>query len=319
MKKYVLRVLSLTVCLLALIAGYNAWNDTSGLYNTDFSQPRPVEPNQHFVKMRYLLAHPDRYESYCFGSSRVGNLDLEKIHDGYRHYNMTYSQGLPQEWCNDLKIMLNHHVHVKQVMLGLDDFSFRLDPKVHETQDLRIPYQENNFKTYLAYLLRKPSSPYRWKDMSKASLFDINNTGRPLHPEPDERIEADPEKHQQEMNEKKAMPEIGNRIPQTIETLQEIKNLCAENNIELIVFINPIHHRTYEANNLEEFDAFKHELAKITPYYDFSGLNRITTNDYYYYETSHYRPIVGDMMLHRMFEISKDAETDFGRYIEQIQ
>ena len=99
--------------------------------------------------------------------------------------------------------------------------------------------------------------------------------------------------------------------------MRQIKNICDENNIELIVFINPIEHRTYEATNLDEFNDFKQGLAKIMPYYDFSGLNRITTDDYYYYEPSHYRPIVGDMIIHRIFDMPKDAETDFGKYVEQ--
>ena len=43
--------------------------------------------------------------------------------------------------------------------------------------------------------------------------------------------------------------------------------------------------------------ASRRELAGISDYYDFSGLNSVTTNNYYYYETSHYRLLVGDMML----------------------
>lgn len=315
-KKFVSRFLCLTCLPILLIAGYNVWNDTSGLYNTDFSQPRP-EPNQHFVKMRYLLANPTKYDAFCFGSSRVGNIDLQKIPSSCRYYNMTYSEGLPQECLNDLTILLHHHVTVKQVMLGLDDFSFRVNPQSHETQYLRIPYKENNLPTYFAYLMKKPEKPYQKLNIDKRSIFDIYDSGRPLHPAPDEDIEAHPEKHQQEMNKKKPTLYTGNRIAQTIQNIHDIKQICTENNIELIVFINPIHHKTYEANNLDEFDTFKRELAKITPYYDFSGLNRITTNDYYYYETSHYRPIVGDMIIHRIFDMPKDAETDFGKYVEQ--
>lgn len=70
-------------------------------------------------------------------------------------------------------------------------------------------------------------------------------------------------------------------------------------------------------NVLDRFREIQYRLAQITPYYDFSGLNRITTDDYYYYEVSHYRPIVGDMIIHRIFDMPKEADTDFGKYVEQ--
>lgn len=317
-----------------LTIGYNIWNDTSGLFNTDFSMPRP-EPSQHFIKMRYLLENPDKYDAYCFGSSRVGNIDLKKIEDGHRYYNMTYSFGVPAEWRDDLVLLLHHHVTVQKVLLGLDDLSFREDPAPHKKDLLKVPYQECNIKTYLMFLFRMPSKPYRFERLQKGefayinrSLYDIYDSGRPLHDAPDERIEADPEGHRMKIanliasidypsyRQGKILPY---RIPQALEELQEIKNLCDENGIELIVFINPHSVHEYEFTDPDRFSEFRQELAKITDYYDFSGFNKITTNDYYFYEFSHYRPIVGDMIVHRIFEMPKEAETDFGRYIKQEQ
>ena len=80
------------------------------------------------MKVRYLLENPTKYDAYCFGSSRVGNIDLTKIEDGHRYYNMTYSEGLPEEWLADVKIMLKHQVTIKRILVGCDDFSFRVDP-----------------------------------------------------------------------------------------------------------------------------------------------------------------------------------------------
>lgn len=81
------------------------------------------------------------------------------------------------------------------------------------------------------------------------------------------------------------------------------------------MFVNPIHLLTYRATNLDEFDEFKRKLADITSYYDFSGVNDITTNNYYYYETSHYRPMVGDMIIHRIFNEPKDSSSTFGHWV----
>lgn len=41
-------------------------------------------------------------------------------------------------------------------------------------------------------------------------------------------------------------------------------------------------------------------LAEITPYYNFTGLNMYTTENKYFFETSHYKPEVGYAMVDAM-------------------
>ena len=315
MKKFVYQFLIFTILILLSISFYNYFNDPYGIFRGDFSKPRPTEPNQHFVKIEYLIKNPEKYNAFCFGSSRVGNLDLTKINNNLKYYNMTYSAGLPQEWLDDIEILLNNNIKISQIMLGIDDFSFRVDPISHHHDYLRIPYHENNLKTYFTLLLKTPSRPLFLFDQSKSSFFDIYNTGRPLHPQADEYIENNTEKH---INDKKfniPCHYTGNRIVETIKSIKEIKELALKNNIDLIVFINPIHKTTYLDNDLKEFNEFKRQLIKITNYYDFSGLNDITTNNYNYYETSHYRPLVGDMMLDVMFNKPHSTKENFGIYV----
>ena len=99
----------------------------------------------------------------------------------------------------------------------------------------------------------------------------------------------------------------------TLDEIRETVDLLKAHGIRLIVFINPIHKTTYLATGLETFFLFEKELSRITDFYDFSGLNSITTNNYYYYETSHYRPKVGTLMLARMLnDSSLKVPADFG-------
>lgn len=99
-----------------------------------------------------------------------------------------------------------------------------------------------------------------------------------------------------------------------VDAIRDIKEMCDEHGIQLIAFINPIHYLTYRENYPKGLNAFKKRIVEITPFYDFSGLNRITTKNYYYYETSHYRPIVGDMIIRRIFD-PENAPKDFGTYV----
>lgn len=316
-KTYVLLVLFSVALILSVVMGYNYFADKSGLFQRDFSQKR-IEPNQHIVKMRYILEYPDKYNAFCFGASRVGNIDLEKIQDGNRYYNMTYSEGLPSEWLADIRILLKHGVVMKKLLIGLDDIALYMDPKMHQADYLRLPYKENSMlHTDLTYLLKSPMAPLDAETEEAAmSYYDIYGTGRPLHPWADERIEADVSAHKADprFREEQEKHKV-HRVDETLAEIAAIKNLADEHDIELLVFINPIYYKTYEANDAGALESFKRRLAEITNYYDFSGRNEITMDSYYYYETSHYRPLVGDMMIDRMFHQSADAPADFGVYV----
>ena len=57
----------------------------------------------------------------------------------------------------------------------------------------------------------------------------------------------------------------------------------------------------------------KQRLVSATDYYDFSGLNSVTLNDMNYYEISHYRYIVGDMIIKKIFAVGDiNVPRDFG-------
>lgn len=311
MQKYVYRLITIVLIGLLFPMVWNYTFDTSGLFDRDFSKKR-VEPNQHFVKMRYILSEPHKYNAFCFGSSLVNSIDLEKIDNGLRYYNMSYSSGLPAEWLANLRLFIKHNIEIKQVIIGLDDFSFRSYPESHNSDWLRLPYKEHGqLEIYLSYLMRSPKLS---DDVPEDRLcyFDIYNTGRAIHPWVDEKIEANPEQHLEKMSKLEPSTSNTNRINETIAEISEMKKLCDENNIRLIVLINPINAIRYRANNIQEFNEFKYLLAQITDYYDFSGINAVTVNNLNYYELTHYRPIVGDKMVERIFHGGSD---DFGYYV----
>lgn len=315
--RYMAAVVIWSLMLMSPVVGTNYYVDPYGYFRTDFTKQK-IEPNQQVVKMKYILANPAKYDCFIFGSSRCGNLNPKKI-PGRKSYNMTYSQGLPAEWRSNIEIMLKHGVAIKTLIICLDDFSFRIDPAEHESQWMRLPYREDMGSVYARYLLRIPQmevlKPY-FKDEPPANFFDIYDSGRPLHPQVDRAIELDPEKHINDPRFTWPMKHEGERIEATIAEIKRIKELAEQSQIELIVLMNPVHITSYKANNLEEFNRFKGELAKITPFWDFSPPSSVTTNNYYFYETSHYRPMVGDWMIQLMYQIhNKYLPGDFGEYV----
>lgn len=111
------------------------------------------EPNQSFAKMVFLKDHPRKYDTYIFGSSRVGKIPNELLAD-QKIYNLTYSEGLPAEHLKNITFLLKNKVQIKTLLIGLDEFSYQIDPQKHLSQLLRVPHPAVTGQNYPAFLLR---------------------------------------------------------------------------------------------------------------------------------------------------------------------
>ncbi|MBR1523358.1 MAG: hypothetical protein IJ641_02760, partial [Lachnospiraceae bacterium] len=105
---------------------------------------------------------------------------------------------------------------------------------------------------------------------------------------------------------------------QSIEDMRQIVELCDEYGINLRVFTNPVHALTYAKDIDNGYLVFLEELAEVTPYWNFSGFNGVTLDYTNYYETSHFCPAVGDMMIDVIYNGKSDPELisqGFGVYV----
>ena len=278
--------------------------------------------SKNFVKTRYVALNPRKYDCLIFGSSRVNGIDGRDVKNA-TCYNMTYPGGLPRNHLDDLRYLLMKGARLRIVLIGLDEFSYKLDPAEHFTDYVRYPYppavHQNTALFYLKYLIRYSSRSMKeplegFEGKRRPIPYDHYGTGLELAPREAERmIEADPIAYAKEARFQEPYVLEGDRMGKTLDEIRETVDLLKAHGIRLIVFINPIHKATYLATGLETFFLFEKELSGITDFYDFSGLNSITTNNYYYYETSHYRPKVGALMLARMLnDGSLKVPADFG-------
>ncbi len=326
-KKWFFVSIICTLTVVSIIVLINCIVDTYGILRDDFSR-QVREPNQRFVKMKYLLSHKNKYDSFLFGSSRALHIDNKKIQNGI-YYNMGYSEGVPKDHLENIKLLMQHGVHIKNVVIALDDFSYRIDPDQHLFDLLQQPHYlisgKRKVHLYSEYFLKihrfAPSlRDYlqfnygsRNRSTSKKYTYDISDSGRVFCSTCDSEIENDVEKHNNDPKFTKPYHYDGDNLSSALRDVGDIVGLAKKHKFNLLVFMNPIHHTTYRDTDLPLFSAFKKRLSAMTDYYDFSGLNTITTNNYYYYETSHYRAKVGDMILSKVFGYPRVAvPDDFG-------
>lgn len=120
-----------------------------------------------------------------------------------------------------------------------------------------------------------------------------------------------------------AIPSISNgyRLEDTIQEIADIKSLCEENNIQLVIFTNPMYDCTYR-KSVEDADYLKfiEMLSTVTDFYNFSGLNDVTIDQNNYIDTSHYNAFIGDQIIEAIVNNNVNEnlyEQGFGWYVSK--
>lgn len=313
-KKFILRFIVLVCIFLGIIMFINYKIDCYGIFTSDYNKVGQ-ETNNNFIKSKYIIENPEKFDSFIFGSSRVEYIPVENLQCG-KFYNMTYVQGIPSEWLDTIKTFKENNVNMKNIIIAIDDFSATIFPEEHKNSPNLLSYSDikSNISNIIKYYLLKNPFDERSKAILKngrASNVNIEGTGRVVRID-DESFYSSDEHLNKEMFERPTI--LGNyennRIDEVIREIQEIKKLCDDNNIELTVIFNPLHITTYENQNKEKLSEFKSRLAEIIDYWDFNNINEVTTNNYYWYETSHYREIVGAMILKTIYGNEYNGEID---------
>jgi hypothetical protein len=250
---------------------------------------------------------------------------------------MTYPLGVPGNHLENIKYFLKEGVRIKLLIIGVDEFSFRLNAKEYVGSTMGRPYPpvigEKALPCYLKYLVTIYKTRM-WKTIlngylakkrhipNPAGIYDQFVTGRTFNPARERSINENPVKHGENPGFKDPAPwdEEGviikdkgeTFLPQTLRDLQDIVSIAREHKIRLIILMNPIFAIKFHPND-RPFAEFKRQIAAITDFYDFSGWNSINTNPYYFYEPNHYRGVAGDLILARIFNYNPPrVPPDFG-------
>lgn len=304
-------ILITVIVILSTQISINYFLDPYGVFNKKYINYK-YHPNLNYVKTTYISNNKNKYNSFLFGSSRVGTISVEKIKNG-RYYNMSISSGLLAEELDILKILLKNKIKIKNVLLGLDEFTFSQFPESHYYDYLRMPYIKLKYKKELikTYLFI-PLYEYRKLIPNSEVKFDINNTGKFLWGN----------KNLINTNEESSKMEYI-RKEKTLEEIKEFIELCEKNKINLTIFFTPqfkIENSKFKKLD-EEFEEIKREIENICKYpvYDFTDLGDISRKKEYWYDNSHTKPIVGDMILKKIYKDKVDIDIEVPEYFGQFK
>lgn len=322
-KSWWITTMSLLLIFAALVVAVNFYVDNHAVRLSLFTSEKEIQQtifpdgiNQHIFNSEYIFRNPEKFDSFLFGSSRVAVIDVAKITTG-RFYNMSYSQGLPAEHLAILKAFLQKGIRIRSVVIGLDEFCFSISPSLHQKQLLRIMHPditgESRAVIFGMYFFRKPNlyELTNWKNRvlygKMENRFIMNNRGVNLGWLQQERIIEATGKPLFDFVIRKYEPiPFGNRdLDEAFEAIEELIALSRTHHFTITFFITPLYAQSY-LNSAEGLFKVKALLAGMTDYYDFSGLNSVTNNNMNYYEKSHYRYRVGDMIIRRILGQTND-------------
>ena len=312
----------LSACLTSLVL-VNIVVDPYQIFQTPFLKKRS-QVNDRYAKIAFLRKGWERYNSYIMGSSRMYNLCpdvIEKYLPGAKFYNLATTLATPYEHLLHLRYFIKKGYPVKNLYIGLD-IDFCLAAEMHKDKDLLLKLHpgvlnRNLIAYYWSYVTAFPKT-----DIMRKLKLNFNKRGSRIQiSEKDGALifgeETQNAKVFLENQANKDIKTIKNEVKEkNVEGLRELVALCRQLGINLIVFITPHNKFLMDRFVVEDYLFFLRKLSEITPFWDFSGYNSITTSNKNYLDHSHYKSSVGRMMAARIFnDRTVGVPDDFGVWI----
>ncbi len=321
---YLAASVAMLLLTVAATAAYHYRADRWGVFANDYQWfHEHILINKLYLKTSFLTRTTHGYDCYVFGSSRVAALDVRLLDDSC--YNFTHSGGVLTDHLRAVEQLLDAGMPVSKVYIALDDLSYNVDPGVANLQHMRHPYPRSlgEYVDALSLFLLKPV------DVTDLALV----TGKTPKLEVP-RFIRDPNLDTDRIREKyqtfydnpvqmdvrfrrlRGLPE-GDEYhgAAAVGALLALKSLADQHGFELSGFFLPLHYKTYLTRNYPWYLDFKTEIAELISFRDFTGLNRFTTDNRYWRETSHFSAAVGDQLLGMVLNASAAPREGYGRWV----
>lgn len=334
-KRWTIGFLALSGFLISGVYSLNYFIDPFDIFGSGTERVNSFMMNERVRKIDYLDKAHEKYDSYLFGSSRIGTTDpelMEKYLPGSSFYNFTMTTGNMVDYIYLIRYMLEAGYAVKNLLVQLDIQNMDMYGFYPDNPQLKHHYRITGtpwYQFYFDYMKRLPLKNWRGKLVSlfaeedhRRRFYEIDR-GRFYLPDRDRRITEDPEGYIAETWHPRKTHYLyrnlkGQYIRENIALLRELKSICFKNGINLILYVTPHNYAMMNRFDTERYLILLRGIASVMPFWDFSGYNTVTLDNRFYYEYSHYRTVVSELMAARIFgDDGIDVPDDFGYYVNR--
>lgn len=317
----------------ALCAGLNLAVDPFGVFGDRLMDwyAYDMTENPRVAKIAYLRDHWQEYDSYVIGSSKASSLSCEKL-NGYldaKFYNMTWYGGKLGDEVNAARYLMEHCT-VKNLVLLVEpentlDFqtdSADLKERMHCAVDGYSPllFYGSYLFAHPQYAVDKLTARLNQGHLVTPAAVYLPETGvynkQRRDVEAIGALDAYLEKNGYQFPALGTVTEMP-YLDECVAAVAELRSLCAEKGVNLIVMTAPQYEADFRSYDRELLSQFWRGLAGTGEFWDFSGCTAVAADPRYFYDESHFRNAVGDMMLERVFgDGSGYVPEDFGVLVD---
>lgn len=321
-----------SLVMIGMVALFNYFMDPFEFFNPPILQgvnsyKLPGSNQERFDRAVKIISK--KPQAILLGSSRVrAGIPTSRFSElvGYSAFKSAFAGARFNEIFAYFEHALQNQPDLKAVFIALDFFAFsknlspisefseerlrRTSVPVNDLFKLLLSQDTCKF-SYLTYQHNKNPSGYEITDRIHVQVdeHDYIDLGMPMIETPQDFLKA----------EKRLIFDDYEIDPKKIEMFSKIVQTCKERNITLKVIFCPAHahywETIYQCNRWQDFEQLKRKLSSIHPIYDFSGFSSFNAEALakesagtYFFETSHFTPFFGRMILDKIFGIEDRCE-----------
>ncbi len=322
MKRYNIIFFTLALAMLFVTEMSNIVIDIHRVFGLFQVNTRNIHDNVRFRKIQHLNGHPE-FNAFILGSSRTNMLsvDLANQLSGQYYYNLAVGSESIEGMEKRLRWLVKNQDRVNQLIIGLE---------------YDVMFLCNDLPADTLYAKEHPEvSGERWTDFYFPYLFQVNlkewrrtvkkrheplfyqldlSTGQWAYPEYDRLIEEDPDQFaNNRIGHDLACDPGEGRVKVNLERFRKLMNFVHESGIPTFIFNSPYNQVIYKTFDQALYQDWLRQIKDIAgDFWDFSGETPVSKDNYLYYDSSHYRREVGDMILKTIF-FDRPLQEDFGK------
>ena len=323
---------------LLLVGLFNYSIDPYGVFNTkQYNRINQAKPEQLKNTRFFKAVDVTRIKpiTVFLGSSRTEyglEPTVSSLNNNQPTYNLAFGAATTYELLRYLEHTIYNQPKLELVILGLDEFMFNeLHQESSGFSEKRLEKKHLTIKDAIDSTLSLQALAASYEtikfNQKNPEVKTYTPQGR-LYP----RL-IDMDNNATQYRFAQSLGVYFNSFPQyklskkSLDNLQKIVDLCKKHNIDLKIFISPVHatrlETIYGAGHWEMYEEMKREIVKIAPVWDFSGYHEITTeqidnNMRNYIDDSHYRKEIGDLVINRILSTSNETvPKDFGILVDR--
>ncbi len=324
-KGWLLSFIAFCLLIAALWAALNIYVDPFGAFGTQNDKTwwsYEATLNPRVAKISYLEKHYDKYDSYILGSSSCSSWPVDILNErlGASFYNLI-NYGMDPNEMQELAEYVIENYTVKNLFLSLYIGSADTKGEYEQTLSYSNHYKVNGSSAlsfYLKYLFADPSNAFKKLDMLKKDGYipaahDCFNSETGAYDKRFRDVERISDIEEYVAKDAYAVfgayPEHKIELPyidNIAEAVVNIKSLCEERRIRLIVASVPVY-----SGNLLQFDPkdvayFEEVISKAAGELYHSYTQCPGTDDpRFFYDATHFRNALGKACLTNLFDGSE--------------